>query len=208
MTFDEDVTGVDTGDFALSPDSGFGQFTHTGTPGLAIPDNAAAISDAITVPGPGTVTSVSVSVDISHTYIGDLVVDLIAPDGTTRTLHDRTGYEADDIDQTYAPDFGGIGIAGDWTLHVRDSAGGDTGTLNGWTLTVNHGGAGNPVTGLTGSGSQYLVNVYAAQNGTYNLDIVPNNGITDMAGNPLDGTGPTGGDQPYTVRTSTIRSYV
>ena len=35
-------------DFALSPDSGSGpgQFTHTRTPGLAIPDNAAAVSDA------------------------------------------------------------------------------------------------------------------------------------------------------------------
>jgi glucose/arabinose dehydrogenase len=41
------------------------------------------------------------------------------------------------------------------------------------------------VTNLAGSGSQYLVNVSAAQYGTYNLDIVPNSGITDMAGNPL-----------------------
>ena len=212
VTFSENVTGVDLSDFALSPDStgggsSHGRFAQTSEPAIPIADRS-TVQDAITVDQSGTATSVSVAVDISHTYIGDLVVDLIAPDGTTRTLHDRTGYEADDIDQTYAPDFGGIGIAGDWTLHVRDSAGGDTGTLNGWTLTVNHGGAGNPVTGLTGSGSQYLVNVYAAQNGTYNLDIVPNNGITDMAGNPLDGTGPTGGDQPYTVRTSTIRSYV
>ena len=212
VTFSENVTGVDVGDFVLSPDSpvaggASGQFTQTSEPAIPIPDRN-TIRDSITVEQSGTATSVSVAVDITHTYIGDLVIDLIAPDGTTRTLHDRTGYETDDIDQTYAPDFGGVGIAGDWTLRVRDSAGGDTGTLNGWTLTINHGGADSPVTGLTGSGSQYLVNVYAAQNGTYNLDIVPNNGITDMAGNPLDGTGPTGGDQPYTVRTSTIRSYV
>ena len=212
VTFSENVTGVDLSDFALSPDStgggsSHGRFAQTSEPAIPIADRS-TVQDAITVDQSGTATSVSVAVDISHTYIGDLVVDLIAPDGTTRTLHDRTGYETDDIDRTYTPDFGGAGIAGDWTLRVRDGAGGDTGTLNGWTLTVNHGGAGNPVTGLTGSGSQYLVNVYAAQNGTYNLDIVPNNGITDMAGNPLDGTGPTGGDQPYTVRTSTIRSYV
>ena len=201
VTFGEDVTGVDTGDFALSPDSGFGQFTHTGTPGLAIPDNAAAISDAITVPSPGTVTSVSVSVDIAHPHIGDLVVELVAPDGTARTLHSRSGGLANDIVRTYTSDFAGTGITGDWTLHIRDHATRDTGTLNSWTLTIDHGSTDSPVTGLTGSGGQYLVTVSAAQDGTYNLDIVPNNGITDMAGNPLDGTGPTGEDQPYTVRT-------
>ena len=80
-------------DFALSPDSGGGpgQFTHARTPGLAIPDNAAAVSDAITVPGFGTATSVTVSVDIAHPFIGDLTVELVAPDGTARTLHRYSG---------------------------------------------------------------------------------------------------------------------
>ena len=210
VTFSGDVTGVDLGDFALSPDStgggsAHGRFAQTSEPAIPITDHS-TIQDAITVDRSGTATSVSVAVDISHTYIGDLVVDLIAPDGTARTLHDRTGGSANDIGQTYAPDLGGTGIAGDWILRVSDRAGGDTGTLNSWTLTIDHGTAGSPVTGLTGSGSQYLVTVSAAQDGTYNLDIVPNNGITDMAGNPLDGTGPTGGDQPYTVRTPAIQS--
>ena len=155
VTFSEDVTGVDAGDFALSPDSGGGpgQFTHARTPGLAIPDNAAAVSDAITVPGFGTATSVTVSVDIAHPFIGDLTVELVAPDGTARTLHDRSGDNADGIEQTYTPDFGGTGIAGDWTLRASDGASGDAGTLNGWTLTVAHDGAGGSVTGLAGSGS-------------------------------------------------------
>ena len=210
VTFSEDVTGVDLSDFALSPGStgggsGSGPFTQTSEPATRIADRS-TIQDAITVDQSGTATSVSVAVDISHTYIGDLVIDLIAPDGAAQTLHSRTGSSANDIDQTYTPDFDGTGIAGDWTLRVSDRAGGDTGTLNGWTLTIGHGGAGSPVTGLTGSGSQYLVTVSAAQDGTYNLDIVPNNGITDMAGNPLDGTGPTGEDQPYTVSTPAIQS--
>ena len=213
VTFGEDVTGVDTGDFALSPDSGFGQFTHTGTPGLAIPDNAAAISDAITVPGPGTVTSVSVSVDIAHPHIGDLVVELVAPDGTARTLHSRSGGLANDIVRTYTSDFAGTGITGDWTLRIRDHATRDTGTLNSWTLhdrprqhrqpRDRPDRLRRPVPGerLGRAGRDS-----AAQDGTYNLDIVPNNGITDMAGNPLDGTGPTGEDQLYTVRTPAIQN--
>ena len=74
-------------------------------------------------------------------------------------------------------------------------------------FALSSGGTGTgSVTNLTGSGSQYLVSVSAAQDGTYNLDIVPNNGITDMASNPLGGTDPTGEDQPYTVRTSAIQN--
>ena len=210
VTFGEDVTGVDAGDFALSPDSGSGpgQFTHTRTPGLAIPDNAAAVSDMITVPGFGTATSVSVSVDIAHPFIGDLTVELVAPDGTARTLHDRSGGNADGIGQTYAPDFGGAGIAGDWTLRASDGAPGDAGTLNGWTLTVGHDGAGGSVTGLAGSGSWYLVTVSAPQGGTYNLYVMRDSGIMDAAGNQLADAAPTGADHTYTVVADTTAPTV
>ena len=208
VTFSEDVAGVDADDFALSPggtgsDGGPGQFTQTSTPALAIPDNAPAVSDTITIPDSGTATAVSVAVDITHTFIDDLVVELVAPDGTAQALHSHTGGPANDIDRTYTPDFGGAGIAGDWTLRVRDDAEADTGTLNSWTLTIDHGGAGSPVTGLTGSGSQYLVNVSAAQDGTYNLDLVSSgHGITDAADNPLSSPTPTGADHTYAVDTT------
>ena len=208
VTFSEGVTGVDAGDFALSPDSGFGQFTRARTPGLAIPDNAAAVSDAITVPGFGTATSVSVSVDIAHPYIDDLTVELVAPDGAARILHDRSGGNADGIVRTYAPDFGGAGIAGDWTLRVSDGASGDTGTLNGWTLTIGHGGAGGSVTGLAGSGSRYLVTVSAPREGTYDLYVIRDSGIADAAGNALADTAPTGPDHTYTVVADTTAPTV
>ena len=206
VTFSENVTGVDVGDFVLSPDSpvaggASGQFTQTSEPAIPITDRS-TIQDAIAVDQSGTATSVSVAVDITHTYIGDLVIDLIAPDGTAQTLHDRTGSSANDIDRAYTPDLGGAEIAGDWTLRVSDRAGGDTGTLNSWTLTIGHGTADSPVTGLTGSGDTYLVTVSAAQDGTYNLDLVsPGHGITDDANNPLSSPTPTGADHTYTVGT-------
>ena len=205
VTFSEDVTGVDLSDFALSPDStgggsSSGRFAQTSEPAISITDHN-TIQDAITVDQSGTATSVSIAVDISHTYIGDLVVELTAPDGTAQTLHSRAGGSANDIDQTYTPDFDGTGIAGDWILRVSDRAGGDTGTLDSWTLTIDHGGADSPVTALTGSGSQYLVNVSAAQDGTYNLDITQDSGIADAADNPLSSTTPTGADHTYTVNT-------
>ncbi len=50
------------------------------------------------MPDSGTATSVSVAVDVTHTYIGDLKIDLIAPDGTTKTFT-RAGGATDDIDK-------------------------------------------------------------------------------------------------------------
>ena len=144
VTFSENVTGVDAADFALSSGStgggtsASGQFNQTRSPALAITSNN-TVSDTITVPDSGTATSVSVAVDVRHTYIGDLKVDLIAPDDTTKTLHNRSGYGADDIDQTYAPDFGSVSITGTWTLRINDNyAAADDGTLDSWTLTINH----------------------------------------------------------------------
>ena len=167
VTFSENVTGVDATDFALSSGSTGGgtstpgQFTQTRSPALAI-TLANTVSDTITVPDSGTATSVSVAIDISHTYIGDLKVDLVAPDGTTRTLHNRSGIGADDIDQTYEPDFGGVSIAGTWTLQINDNyAAEDDGTLNSWTLAINHGSTASPVTTVSGSGDTYHVTVSA-----------------------------------------------
>ena len=210
ITFSEDVTGVGTADFALSSGStggtstGSGQFTQTRSPSLAIPDNT-TVSDAITVADSGTATSVTVAVDITHTYIGDLKIELVAPDGTTKTVHSRSGGGTDDIDQTYTPDFEGESIAGTWTLRISDNANSDSGTLNSWTLTINHGSGTttNPVTSISGSGDTYYVTVSSTQDGTYNLDLVSSgHGIADTASNPLANTTPTGADETYTVSTT------
>ena len=210
VTFSENVTGVDTTDFTLSPDSmggsvnnTSGQFTQTQSPSLAIPDMT-TVSDTIAVPDSGTATSVSVSVDIAHTWIGDLLVELIAPDDTTRTLHNREGGGVDDIDQTYTPDFGDVSIAGTWTLRIYDGVNADPGVLNSWTLTVNHDSdAATHATSISGSGDVYYVTVSATQEGTYNLDLVSSDhGITGAASNLLTDTIPTETDQTYTVSTA------
>ena len=204
VTFSEDVSGVDASDFALSSGSTGGtggggtseQFTQTRSPALAI-TLANTISDTITVSDSGTATSVSVAVDVTHTYIGDLKIDLVAPDGTTKTVHSRSGGATDDIDQTYAPDFEGESIAGTWILRINDNyAAADDGTLNSWTLTINHGsgsGTASPVTSISGSGDTYYATVFATTDGTYNLDLVSSgHGIADESSNPLTDTSPTG----------------
>ena len=209
VTFSENVTGVDTSDFTLSPGStgngtGSGQFTQTRTPAITIPYDQ-IVTDTILVTGSGTATSVSVAVDIAHQYVVDLKVDLIAPDGTVQTLHDHSSGPAN-IDQTYTPDFGSVSIAGNWTLQMHDDYSEDDGILNSWMLTVNHDSdIATHVTSISGSGSVYYVTVSATQDGTYNLDLVSSDhNIADAANNSLTNTATTGADQTYTVSTAVI----
>ena len=58
-----------------------------------------------------------------HTYIGDLIVSLIAPDGSTYVLHSRAGGSADNIDQTYRVNLSSEPANGTWRLRVQDAAG-------------------------------------------------------------------------------------
>ena len=214
VTFSEDVTGVNTSDFALSPDSigGAGsaniggnseQFKQTRSPALAIPDMI-AVSDTITVSNSGTAASVYVAVDITHAYIGDLRIDLIAPDGATRTLHNREGGSAGDLDRMYTLSFDDLLVAGTWKLQIHDGFDVYQGVLNNWTLTINYGDPPTiPVTGISGSGDVYYVTVSALQDGAYNLDLVSSgHNIADAASNSLVNTSPAGADETYTVSTT------
>ena len=139
-----DLAAADTGTFGSWSITFNGEATVA--PNLSIPDNnTTGVSSPINYSQTGTVASVKVRVDITHTYKGDLEVSLIAPDGTTVLLHNRTGGAADNI-QTEYPDltapagslsaFTGKSIAGNWTLKVRDLAAGDTGKINSWTLSL------------------------------------------------------------------------
>jgi len=115
---------------------------------LPIPDNTpAGITSQIELPVGIDVADVFVSVDITHTWRGDLIVELISPTGTVVRLHNRTGSSADDLVTSYddvteesgpgdLDDFNGEAAVGLWSLRVSDNAGADTGTLNGWCLTT------------------------------------------------------------------------
>jgi subtilisin-like proprotein convertase family protein len=117
------------------------------SPALAIPDNnTTGATSTINVPNSMTITSVSVSVGITHTFQGDLEVALIGPDNTTVLLHNRTGAGTDNINTTYnittrsaqaLSAFTGKNTSGAWKLRVRDLAAADTGTLNTWKVTFN-----------------------------------------------------------------------
>ncbi len=110
-------------------------FPSTDTP-IGVPDNdPAGIASTLTVADDISIIDLAVEVNITHTFIGDLVVTLVGPDGSAVTLHDREGGAGDDIHQTYAvPEFVGASTAGTWQLLVSDNAGIDVGSLDSWTL--------------------------------------------------------------------------
>ncbi|WP_055625555.1 S8 family peptidase [Streptomyces hirsutus] len=106
------------------------------TESVAIADNS-TVETSIAVSGVSgnAPSALGVEVDITHTYIGDLRVQLIAPDGTAYTLKaSGAGGSADDIKTTYTVNASSETANGTWKLRVADTATRDTGRLNGWAL--------------------------------------------------------------------------
>jgi subtilisin family serine protease/subtilisin-like proprotein convertase family protein len=105
------------------------------TTDLPVPDNTTVNSPIILSSCPGNASaSAQVRVDITHPYRGDLVVRLVAPDGSLYTLLDKVGGGADDVHQTFVVNLAGEPVDGTWNLRVQDTARGDAGTLTGWSL--------------------------------------------------------------------------
>ncbi|MGW6934242.1 S8 family peptidase [Lentzea sp. NPDC054927] len=104
---------------------------------VAIPDNS-TVTSSITFSGcTGTASASSqVEVHIKHTYKGDLIVNLVAPDGSLYLLHNRAGGSADNIDQTFTVNLSSETRNGTWKLQVRDAATADVGTIDTWSLTL------------------------------------------------------------------------
>lgn len=133
---------------------GQGQDVYEATPRVAIPDdNANGVTSTLNVTRTGASGTVSVRVQINHTYIGDLLVELVHPDGTVYTLHNRTGGSTDNIDQTYTVNVGSKPSNGTWRLRVSDRAFLDTGTLVSWRLSFPSGSS-QPSPGATYENTQ------------------------------------------------------
>ncbi|MGO1071353.1 S8 family serine peptidase [Lysobacter sp. CA199] len=111
--------------------------TYSNATAANIPDNnATGATSTITVSGRtgNAPSSAEVAVNIVHTYQGDLIVDLIAPDGTVYNLHNRTGSSADNIVKTYTVNLSSEALNGAWKLRAADRAGGDTGRIANWSV--------------------------------------------------------------------------
>lgn len=108
------------------------------TADVNIPDSpAAAVNSPVTVSGVtgNAPATTKVDVNIVHTYRGDLVVDLVAPDGTVYNLHNRSGGSADNLVQSYTVNASSEVANGIWKLQVKDVAAQDVGYINSWKIT-------------------------------------------------------------------------
>lgn len=145
LDFTEESFTTTTLDFEIGTGTVLG-VSQSIEPGLAIPDNnGSGVTSVMTVSGTGaTVTSgFNVDIDLTHTYIGDLIVRLTSPAGTTVTLHNRSGGSAEDIVGNYPGTlvpaqplsaFIGNPVDGNWTMFVSDNANIDIGVLNSWGI--------------------------------------------------------------------------
>ncbi|HEX7844053.1 MAG TPA: M36 family metallopeptidase [Kofleriaceae bacterium] len=116
-------------------------FTSTDVP-KSIPDNnATGVRSNISVTPTGLdIQRVTVDTNITHTFRGDLVIQVIAPNGQTATLSNRAGGSADnfvatglDITSSFTL---GSAASGTWQLFVRDLAAVDVGTINSFALHI------------------------------------------------------------------------
>lgn len=114
---------------------------------VSIPDGSGSAISTITVPGGGIIKNVFAYVGISHTYKGNLNVNLTSPDGTSVRLHSMSGGSDDNISTWYdnetlpdgpghMNDFNGGASAGTWILNVSDTKAGYTGNIDTFSLEL------------------------------------------------------------------------
>ena len=116
------------------------------SPNAKIPDNdQTGVESAIPITSSGRLTGMLVKVEITHTYIGDLVVEILAPSGQSAILHSRSGTSKDNLTMSYSTEstaalevLKGEEIKGNWTLRVKDLAAVDVGTLDKWSLQLSY----------------------------------------------------------------------
>ena len=112
--------------------------TYTNGADVSIVDSGTVYSNIAVSGRTGYAPSAtSVAVNIVHTYRGDLVIDLVAPDGSTYRLKNSSSSDsADNVNTTYTVNLSTEAINGTWRLKVQDVYSGDTGYINSWSITM------------------------------------------------------------------------
>ena len=148
------------------------------SPALAIPDNnPVGVSTTITISDDFDITDLNVNLDIAHTWVGDLIVTLESPTGTTAVLIDRMGTTTggvgclnDDLlitldDQAATPiedecEVGPPAASGSFTPNEALSIFNGERTMGDWILTISDNASGDTGT-LNTWGLEYSYDVSA-----------------------------------------------
>ena len=114
-----------------------GVVVFEGASNVSIPDaTPSGIVSTATAAQSGAITEMVIEVDIAHTFVSDLRVEL-RHNGKAVLLHNRTGGGADNlVGSATITAFNGQDISGNWQLFVSDNAAQDVGKINNWRLKV------------------------------------------------------------------------
>ncbi|WP_406388736.1 M4 family metallopeptidase [Streptomyces sp. NBC_00211] len=112
--------------------------TFESTSRVAIPDSPGpAVTSSVAVSGitGNAPSALKVGVKITHTYIGDLQIDLVAPNGTSFRLQNSSSDSTANLDKTYTVNASAVSANGTWKLKVQDKGAADVGTITDFKLT-------------------------------------------------------------------------
>ncbi|MCE5228054.1 S8 family serine peptidase [bacterium] len=116
--------------------------TETISPNLAIPDNnQTGVTTTFKINATTPLEEMLLTIDITHTYIGDLDLYLTSPRGTTcRMMEKNTRDNTKNLGWTLLSNaFWGENPQGTWTIKIRDTAAADSGTLKSFSATARMG---------------------------------------------------------------------
>ena len=150
-----------------------GVFASTDVPVSISSSGTPTITSTLNINASGSIQDVNVlNLDISHTWINDLIITLTSPQGTSVTLISRICNSQNNIltnlddeagnsyasmpcpptnNDTYQPfealsAFDGEDLNGTWTLTIEDVFNQDGGSLNAWSLEICYGVTSQPLT--------------------------------------------------------------
>jgi len=118
---------------------GLRDVSYNNSESVDVPDNnEVGVTSVINVADEITVFKTTTSINIDHTWIGDLVVTLTSPSGTSAILHNKEGSNGTSINKSFVSNaFNGEVAKGEWKLHIVDSAEDDSGKLNSWGMVLS-----------------------------------------------------------------------
>jgi subtilisin family serine protease len=122
------------------------QLRVSNTNQVGIPDNnRQGIKSAIAIAESITVKDIQVNVNITHEFLGDLEIYLIAPNNQQVLLQNRTLGRRNNLQMSYGvrshpalKQFLSLAAKGRWQLWLIDSAPQDIGRLNSWELVIGY----------------------------------------------------------------------
>ncbi len=192
------------------PDGGTNTLA-SGNVNLAIPDGVGNLTATQALGGvSASISSVTVTLNITHSFDSDLTAYLVSPAGVQIQLFSHVGGSGTNFTNTVFSDAASTAIAagtapfsgsfrpaqplsvldglspdGTWQLIVADGVSGDSGTLNNWTLTINT----QERSTTTDANGSYVFNNLTP--GTYRVRLVAQSGWQNTA--------PTSGEQDVTL---------